>query len=243
MHKKQNFKPWWFKKKLQKKYELNTHTIVVFFVLFLCLCTSDARSSVCFKEDEKLASQVGWGQCDRGKLVVDDDVAAKLTCEACCYKVGHMCWQSGYFITSNEFFNCESDAELFTINQPQCFHSDVTCTLSSEWALWLCMCERQTCAPQSFLLWMRAHWGTITRKETRMTYQLLSSHGSVRRSGVYWPRRSTRSLLVTAAPFDFVCGRRHIPTVPADWRSKKWPQQQTTLIWATRFPGFDAHVD
>lgn len=57
---------------------------------FLCLRTgiSEVRSAVCFKEDEKPASQVGWGQCDRGKLVANDVVPAKLTCEVCRDKVG-----------------------------------------------------------------------------------------------------------------------------------------------------------
>lgn len=109
----------------------------------------------------------------------------------------------------------------------------------------VCASVRETWAPQSLLLWWRAHWGTMRRKESQMKYQLFGSHGCVWCSNVSWALRWLLRDLRLMTVLDYVCGRRHVPTVLTDWCSAKWPQQlfsQITLIWATSFPGFEAYV-
>lgn len=54
-------------------------------------------------------------------------------------------------------------------------------------------------------------------------------------SDVSWPPCLQCGLGMTAS-LDFVCGRRHIPAVPTEWRSAKWAQQQRLWYGPRDFP-------
>lgn len=137
-----------------RRNESRTHTHKDLFVSFLCLGRSAVRWSVCFKEDEKQASQVGWGQCGRGKLMANDDVTAKLTCcTACCHKVGldnkfvdNLVLYYRQWVAWNSSFTT-GNWKVSLLRSTSCSVS--TLTLLTRWAVielcsCVCVCLRET---------------------------------------------------------------------------------------------------